>query len=162
LYGFAFRCSYVSERELTVYHGGEVMNTFEVAVGEPDHPTPTGDFEIDRLIWNPAWVPPNAGWAEDKEEKAPNEEGNPMVGAKLFFQYPDYYIHGTDATHTLGQAESHGCIRMAPSAVEDLAEFVQTHGGKGKSEGWFDRVRDNDETKHEVTLPDPIPIDVHA
>lgn len=151
----------LSERELYLYHDGERVNTYPVAVGEPDHPTPTGQFRIDRIVWNPAWVPPNTEWGKEREKQDPNDAENPMVGAKLFFEYPDYYIHGTDAEHTLGQAESHGCIRMDPDEVLDLAKWVQEHGGEPRSAGWFERVKANDESEHEVSLPDPIPIVVH-
>lgn len=152
----------ISERTLSLYHRGEVVKTYDVAVGEPEHPTPQGDFTISRIIWNPAWVPPpNAKWADDKEKKAPNDSDNPMVGAKLFFEYPDYYIHGTDATHTLGQAESHGCIRMDPADVKDLAAWVQKHGGEDRDDAWFQRVGADDDSKHEVGLPDPVSINIH-
>jgi lipoprotein-anchoring transpeptidase ErfK/SrfK len=152
----------ISERKLFVYDNGSLRESFDVAVGEPEHPTPKGSFTIDRIIWNPAWVPPpNAEWAEDKEKQDPNDADNPMVGAKLFFEYPDYYIHGTDATHTLGQAESHGCIRMDPADIKRLAEFVQEHGGKDKSSDWYSWVKRDDDSKHEVTLPDPVPVEIH-
>lgn len=151
----------ISERKLYIYHGGELRNTLDVAVGEPDHPTPKGEFTINRLIWNPAWVPPpNAEWADDETKKAPNDPENPMVGAKLFFEYPDYYIHGTDALHTLGTAASHGCIRMNPVDVMNLAELVQEHGGKSRSDAWYERVQRDDSDKHEVTLSDPIPVEI--
>jgi hypothetical protein len=33
---------------------------------------PWRDFTIDRISWNPAWVPlPNAEWAEDEERQDP-------------------------------------------------------------------------------------------
>lgn len=148
----------VSERTLYVYLAGELMNTFPVAVGEPEHPTPRGSFTIDRIIWNPGWVPPNEGWAEDEEEKAPDDPDNPMVGAKLFFEFPDYYIHGTNAPETIGEAASHGCIRMRPGSVIELAKFVQTQGGEERSEEWFERMAADDGTDHEVRLGTPIPI----
>lgn len=34
------------------------------------------------------------------------------------------YIHGTDAEHLLGQAVSHGCIRMANCDIELLERLV--------------------------------------
>lgn len=151
----------LSERELYLYHGGERVNTYPVAIGEPDHPTPTGDFEIDRIVWNPAWVPPDTEWGRKRERQDPDDPDNPMVGAKLFFRYPDYYIHGTDAEHTLGEAESHGCVRMEPGEAMDLAKWVQEHGGEARSEAWFERVRADDGSKHEVALPDPVPIVIH-
>ena len=152
----------LSERKLRVYHGGEVVNTFEVAVGTDEHPTPEGSFRISRIIWNPAWVPPNSEWAEGESRAAPDDPDNPMVGAKLFFKYPDYYIHGTDAAHSLGTAASHGCIRMDPADVESLGEFIQEHGGEPRSDAWYERVQRDDESKHEVTLPDPVPIEIHG
>lgn len=53
-----------------------------------------------------------------------------MQAAKICFVEPDYYIHGTDAPHTLGEAASHGCLRMAPADVERPARQVQEHGGE--------------------------------
>lgn len=150
----------LSERRLELYHGGDVVNTYPIAVGEPEHPTPTGAFRIDRIVWNPGWMPPDAEWAQDEERRDPDDPENPMVGAKLFFEYPDYYIHGTDEPHTLGDAASHGCIRMDPGEVKDLARWVQEHGGEPRDDAWFRRVGRNDGTSHTVTLPDPVPITI--
>ena len=152
----------LSERELYLYHNGKIVNTYAVAVGEPEYPTPQGDFSISRIDWNPNWVPPNTEWGRKETKKAPNDPDNPMVGAKLFFEYPDYYIHGTDAPHTLGEAESHGCIRMDPEEVLDLARWVQEHAGEGRSESWFREARQNDESEHVVKLPSSIPIEIRG
>ena len=142
-----------------LYHEGKIVNTYPVAVGEPEYPTPKGDFSISRIEWNPDWVPPNTEWGNKREKTDPNDPDNPMVGAKLFFEYPDYYIHGTDATHTLGQAESHGCIRMDPDEVKDLAKWVQEHAGAERSESWYAEAR-QDETMHVVKLPNAIPVEI--
>lgn len=152
----------LSERTLYLYHDGEVVNTYNVAVGQPEHPTPRGSFRINRVVWNPGWVPPAEEWAEDEEKMAPDDPDNPMVGAKLFFQYPDYYIHGTHDTHTLGDAASHGCIRMDPADVKRLAQWVQEHGGEPRGSAWFRRVKANDGTSHTVTLADPVRITIRA
>ncbi|MEX2584393.1 MAG: L,D-transpeptidase [Gemmatimonadota bacterium] len=148
----------ISERKLYVYNDGSLMNSFDVAVGMPEHPTPTGTFTMDRIIWNPDWVPPDVEWAEDETRKAPGDPENPMQGAKIFFEYPDYYIHGTNARETLGSAASHGCIRMNPVDVENLAEFLQKAGGSDRSDAWFDRIRASDTEKTEVRLEDPITV----
>ena len=48
------------------------------------------------------------------------------------------------------------------SAIEvmNLAELVQEHGGKSRSDAWYERVQRDDSDKHEVTLPDPIPVEI--
>lgn len=148
----------LSERTLYVYHGGELMNTFAVTVGEPEHPTPTGEFSIARIIWNPAWVPPDVEWAEGESRKSPGDADNPMQGAKLFFKYPDYYIHGTNAPRTVGTAASHGCVRMREADVLSLARFVQEHGGEARSDAWYNEASRDDRSKHEVSLADPVPV----
>lgn len=152
----------LSEKKLYVYNNGSLMNTFEVAIGTEEHPTPTGDFTIDRLIWNPGWVPPpDAEWAEDETAKEPGDPDNPMRGAKLFFKFPDYYIHGTNAPNTLGTAASHGCLRMREADVENLAKFIQQAGGETRSDEWFDRIQASETEETEITLPDPVPISIH-
>lgn len=151
----------LSKRELYVYLDGELMSTFPIAVGEEGQETPTGDFTIDRIIWNPGWIPPDVEWAAGKTEKEPGDPENPMRGAKLYFAYPDYYIHGTSAPETMGEAASKGCLRMTEVDVENLAEFVQKSGGEDRSDGWFQHVRASNTDKREITLSDPVPINIH-
>lgn len=151
----------ISERVLKVYRNGSVTETYEIAVGTDEHPTPTGHFEIDLVIWNPAWVPPpDAEWAEEKERKEPGDPDNPMKTAKLFFDHPDYYIHGTGATETLGTAASHGCIRMRQWDVAELAKLVMEHGGESRGQPWYDRVIEKD-LHREIRLDHSIPLEIH-
>lgn len=152
----------LSERALYVRNNGKVIQTYDVAVGTPEHPTPKGDFTIGKIIWDPAWIPPpNAEWAQDATRKAPDDPDNPMHAVKLFFDEPDYYIHGTDALESLGEAASHGCLRMDPSDAENLAILVQRHGGEWRSKAWFEEMIRQEAESHEVTLPDPVPMEVH-
>jgi len=146
----------VSDRVLEVYLDGRLHETYEVAVGKPKNPTPTGSFKVEKLIWNPSWVPPpNAEWAKGKEAKKPGDPGNPMRVAKIFFKQPDYYIHGTLDTTSIGDAKSHGCIRMNPWDVAALGRLMMQYGGKTKPESWFDEVIEGDRTEV-VTLDEPI------
>ena len=85
----------LSERTLRAVQGGTELARYPVAVGQPEHPTPQGEFGIRRIIWNPRWVPPRVPWARGKTPKEPGDPDNPMGRVKMFFQEPDYYIHGT-------------------------------------------------------------------
>ena len=92
-------------RRLTVSDGGQVMRRFVVAIGAPGSPTPTGRYAVtDRLhTGDPAGpygccilaltaVAPHAiqGWTG----------GNRIA------------IHSTPDTASIGQAVSHGCVRL--------------------------------------------------
>ncbi|HEV2145996.1 MAG TPA: L,D-transpeptidase [Longimicrobiaceae bacterium] len=150
----------LSDRELYVISGENVERTYSVAVGKPDHPTPKGTFRIQRVIWNPRWVPPDASWAKGKKARAPGDPQNPMGRVKMFFKEPDYFIHGTHAEDSLGRAESHGCIRMRNADVVDLAKVVMEHGGARREPGWFRRVVNRVTQTQEVRLSQPVRFEV--
>jgi lipoprotein-anchoring transpeptidase ErfK/SrfK len=147
----------LSDRELRAYEDGELIKTYDVAVGKDEKPTPTGSFVIRRIVWNPAWVPPNEKWARGKTAKPPGHPDNPMKRVKMFFREPDYYIHGTDDLDSLGRAGSHGCLRMDPEDVTDLAQQVMAHGGEPRPLPWYRRIFRSRSTKT-VRLSNPVPI----
>jgi murein L,D-transpeptidase YcbB/YkuD len=130
----------LSAKKLTVRRDGEVLKQYDIAVGKDGHPTPRGEFMVRKIVWNPSWVPPDSKWAEGKTAKGPGHPGNPMKLVKIFFKEPDYYIHGTPATESMGSARSHGCVRMTPDDVTDLAKLVMAHGGKPMPEPWYRRI----------------------
>ncbi len=147
----------LSDRELRAVIDGELVERFAIAVGKDRYPTPTGRFKIRKVIWNPAWRPPDSKWARKESPKPPGHPDNPMKVVKMFFKEPDYYIHGTDDDDSLGGAESHGCIRMNGGDVERLGRLVMVHGGKPKSEPWYRRIFRRRATKV-VYLSTPVPI----
>lgn len=150
----------LSSRTLTVVGANGAIKTFNVAIGTPDYPTPTGSFTIRKIVWNPSWIPPDSKWARKETAKGPGEKGNPMKVAKIFFKEPDYYIHGTGWTNSLGSAASHGCIRMHPDEIAELAQFLMQNGGEAREEGWFSRVIHMRWKTHTVYLSNPVRLTV--
>ena len=126
----------LSDRKLTLKRDGEAIKTYDVAIGAPAHPTPTGAFTIRKIVWNPAWVPPDEKWAKGSTPKGPGNAANPMKMVKIFFQEPDYYIHGTGAVESLGEAASHGCLRMDPNDAAEVALLVMDNGGVARDWDW--------------------------
>jgi lipoprotein-anchoring transpeptidase ErfK/SrfK len=151
----------LSERELRVLEDGETIDRFPVSIGEEKYPTPEGNFTIRKVIWNPAWVPPDSKWARGKTSKPPGHPENPMKRVKMFFKEPDYYIHGTGAEDSLGKAESHGCLRMSPEDVTRLAQLVMEHGGKPMPEPWYRKIFRRKVTQV-VYLEVPIAVEIYG
>ncbi|HET9425192.1 MAG TPA: L,D-transpeptidase [Gemmatimonadaceae bacterium] len=150
----------LSARTLTVMGPNGALRTFNVAIGTPSYPTPTGTYRIRKIVWNPSWVPPDSKWAKKHTAKGPGEKGNPMKVAKIFFREPDYYIHGTAEVNSLGKAASHGCLRMHPDEVAELAQFLMENGGQAREEGWFSRIIHLRWKTHTVNLSQPVTITV--
>ena len=152
----------LSDRRLYVLSGDDVVRTFPVAVGDEGYTTPSGSFTIRRMIWNPDWRPPPSAWARDKKYEAPGSPGNPMGRVKMFFQEPDYYIHGTGLASSLGNARSHGCIRMRNIDAVELARLVMINGGGTQDQDWYEQTVANATEMRTVTLPRPVTIRVRA
>jgi len=148
-------------RILFVQRGDSTLKTYAVAVGQDGYPTPIGTFTIRKIVWNPSWrPPPEAEWAKGKTAKGPGDPANPMKVVKIFFQEPDYYIHGTGDVESLGSAASHGCLRMDPSEVADLAKLIMEHGGQPREENWFWRIIHLRREEKVVYLNNPISLTI--
>lgn len=150
----------ISDREVRLMNGDQVMERHPVAVGTEKWPTPTGSWDFHRVDMNPEWVPPKSEeWAKDEETKAPGAPDNPMGRARLVYRMPNT-IHGTDDLNSLGKASSHGSIRVANEVVVQLAEKLLKAGGAWEGDQWFQQMTQNRTEEYQVNLPDPVPIKV--
>jgi lipoprotein-anchoring transpeptidase ErfK/SrfK len=105
---------YRAQRILELRERGRLLLRTKVAVGAPGMETPLGTFYV---IWG--FRPPNpflGSWAFATSAYSRLSEwpGGGIVG-----------IHGTSAPQYLGQAVSHGCVRVANSAVLVLKRYVR-------------------------------------
>jgi lipoprotein-anchoring transpeptidase ErfK/SrfK len=146
----------LKQRTLYVAVGQTPIRKFPVAIGAKKHPTPQGLFGVQHIVWNPSWHPPDAKWAKGKQPKKPGDPDNPMRVVKIFFQEPDYYIHGTLDEESLGAAASHGCLRMSESDAASLARLIMDRGGASKPDSWYDKVTSGN-APADVRLPRAVP-----
>jgi lipoprotein-anchoring transpeptidase ErfK/SrfK len=112
----------LSHRKVYVYEGDKVIATYPVAIGRPEFPTPTGEFEIFEMIVNPSWQNPWTG-----EVETPGADGSLGLRWIGFTQVEGGVIgfHGTPNVASIGRAASHGCVRMRNEDVVKLYEKVQ-------------------------------------
>jgi len=102
------------QRTLELRDHGRVLLRTRVAVGAPGMETPLGTYYV---IWG--FRPPNpflGSWAfaTSAYSKLSEWPGGGIVG-----------IHGTSAPQFLGQAVSHGCVRVSNAAVLVLKRYVR-------------------------------------
>ena len=145
----------LSDKILYVEQAGKVVKTYTFASGTAKYPTPRGTFTVRKVVWHPAWVPPDSKWAEKKTAKNPGHPDNPMKLVKIFFKEPDYYIHGTDQLGTIGASASHGCIRMDPVEAAELAIRLMEASGASKDTDWYRNAIEKGETRT-VVLPQKV------
>ena len=150
----------LSQRKLRVLLGTRTVAIYPIAIGEAEHPTPKGNFQVAHIIWNPDWIPPAAQKAAGKLPQAAGARANPMRLVKIFFREPDYYIHGTNDPASIGDALSHGCLRMEPMQAYRLARTLMQYGGAPRSPAWFRNVLRVRSATSSVRLRRSIPLEI--
>jgi lipoprotein-anchoring transpeptidase ErfK/SrfK len=107
----------LASRTLRLRNGDEVVVETPVAIGAPDAPTPTGRFFVTDLL----------------ETGDPDHDYGPFAAGLSGFstKYSEFAggdgqigIHGTNDPASIGQAVSHGCVRVPNDVITLLATTV--------------------------------------
>jgi lipoprotein-anchoring transpeptidase ErfK/SrfK len=102
----------ISERRLAVVQKAGVVKSYPIAVGADTSPSPTGQFKIVNKVTDPTYYSPGIIITPGP--------ANPLGTRWLGLDKEQYGIHGTNEPESIGQAASHGCIRMAKTDVKEL------------------------------------------
>lgn len=111
----------LKSRLLEVRVPGKTPVLYEVAVGQDDWQTPTGEFSVINKLENPAWQHPIT--KETIAAGPDNPLGTHWIG---FWSDGQAQIgfHGTNQEDLIGEAVSHGCVRMRNKDVQALYKEV--------------------------------------
>lgn len=107
------------EKKLRFYRHLRLARVFTIAVGRTGFTTPAGLHRVFVKEVNPSWHAPNEPWAGEFAGKiVPPGPDDPLKARWLGF-HDGNGIHGTDDVSSIGEAASHGCIRMQiPDVIE--------------------------------------------
>ena len=119
-----------SEGVLKVYGDDDrLIAQFPATMGSQKDPLPIGDWKIQGVSRNPDFhYNPKLFWdvSDSKEAQLLQPGPNSPVGVVwIDLNKPHYGIHGTSEPHTIGRAESHGCIRLTNWDAARLAQMVK-------------------------------------
>ncbi|AFM25510.1 L,D-transpeptidase [Desulfomonile tiedjei] len=149
----------VDRKEYTVRlfgsNGDEKVLLYDckAGLGSPEYPTPKGTFYICRIYDDkPLWIPPPSDWAYGQSpsnsvygghmlpffkkvpavegEKTVHEEDADLIAVQMkMIDGGMYRIHGTDSPWSIGQGQSHGCVRLLNISVKRLADTLKMYVG---------------------------------
>jgi lipoprotein-anchoring transpeptidase ErfK/SrfK len=111
----------LSDRQAYFYTNGSLAGHYEIAVGRSGWETPIGEFNVINMQVDPAWQHPFTG--EVIHAGAENPLGSRWIG---FWTDGTHQIglHGTNQEDLIGQAVSHGCIRLREADVQALYDQI--------------------------------------
>ena len=105
----------LATRTLRVFEGDALVLETAVAIGAEENPTPTGDFYVTDVLDTgddgSAYGRKALGVAAHSTELSEFGGGDGQIG-----------IHGTNQPSSIGQAVSHGCVRVPNDIVTQLAQ----------------------------------------
>jgi lipoprotein-anchoring transpeptidase ErfK/SrfK len=114
-----------SSYQLHLYKDLKLAKTYTVAIGAVGFDTPAGLYHIQNKAVDPPWSVPEADWAGDLAGTVvPGGVPENPLKARWLGIFDGAGIHGTDDVASLGNAASHGCVRMAIPDVIDLYDQV--------------------------------------
>ena len=118
-----------SERVLQVWDGDRLVGQFPVTMGSSKDPLPLGNWKVTTFAYLPPFhYQPDLFWDVDDteaEQKLPPGPNGPVGVAWLDLTKEHYGLHGTPEPHTIGRAESHGCVRMTNWDVLRLSRMIK-------------------------------------
>ncbi|MDQ7782939.1 MAG: L,D-transpeptidase [Desulfomonilaceae bacterium] len=130
----------------------QVLHECRVGLGSSEFPTPVGVYFVTHVYdQDPWWIPPpNRAWAAGQspsrkvyggvmapllKKRSVRTRGNPSEGSEdkiegqVRLEDYGYRFHGTNAPRSIGRNQSHGCVRMLPKDVKQVAELIKEHVG---------------------------------
>ena len=113
----------LSDRKVRLYQQKKLKASYSIAIGQEGWETPAGSFKVFQMYENPAWQHPITGETIKSGDQA-NPLGKRWIGfsahGKLLIGF-----HGTTDYSLIGQAVSHGCLRMKNADVMALYQQVK-------------------------------------
>lgn len=110
------------DRRVYLYQNKKLKISYPIAVGKAGWETPTGNYQVLDMQRHPVWEEPWTGKVILDGPKNP-------LGERWIGFWTDNVnsigFHGTPAENLIGQAVSHGCVRMRNQDIIALFEQVK-------------------------------------
>ncbi|MDR0653681.1 MAG: L,D-transpeptidase [Synergistaceae bacterium] len=120
-----------ASRKLTLRRGeDEVIKSYPVAIGRgkgvkksrTDLITPAGVFTIWRVIQDATQLVYDPKWFGEPGEPQKGAYGSKLVS---FYNPWEIALHGTNSPKSIGNAVTHGCIRMYNKDIVELSKSIK-------------------------------------
>ena len=119
--------------EMRLYYypeNGNTVHIYPVGIGRQGWETPVFSAAITSVTENPVWTPPESIHQEYRAaglslpQQVTAGPDNPLGRYAMRVGRTSYLIHGTNKPEGVGLRVSHGCIRLYPDHIAELAAMI--------------------------------------
>ncbi len=147
--------------QMTLWQNGKEVKTYPVGIGQKEFPMFIGLREINYLIWNPDWIPPDSDWVAEGLKGIPipaSDPRNPLGKMKIPLGY-GYLLHQAKGVQDMGNLVSHGCVRVMRDDIYDLSEKIVAAREPNVSD---EAIKNAKKTKNTVIaeMDSPVPVEI--
>ena len=112
--------------QMTLWQNGKEVKSYPIGVGMKEFPMFIGLRDVNMIIWNPSWIPPDSDWVAEGLRGTPippTDPRNPLGKMKIPLG-SGYLLHQAKGAGDLGNLVSHGCVRVMRDDLYDLSEKI--------------------------------------
>ena len=148
---------------MDVFQDGKLIKSYKVGIGYPEFPLPTGLRTAKKIVFNPAWTPPDEPWVKGEFQPGKKVEAgsknNPLGPIKIPIGLPSL-IHGGKAPSRLGTFASHGCVGLTNALVQDFTAELTKLSGSPLTPQQIKAYEQKRSETSEVNLSTPVPVEL--
>jgi len=115
---------HLKRRQVVLFQGKVEIRRYAIAIGQTGWETPKGHFQVLDMREKPDWIHPLTN------QLVPNADVKNPLGRYWIGFWTDgtnwVGFHGTPHPSSVGQALSHGCLRMHDADIDELYYQVST------------------------------------
>jgi len=153
----------IPEFRMDVFDRGKLVKTYQIGIGYPEFPLPSGLRKAGQIIINPSWTPPDEPWVKGKWQPHvkvdPGSKLNPLGVLKIPIGAPNL-IHGGKAQARIGNFASHGCVGLTDQQVEDFAVLISGIAGEPLSLADIKKYEKQKTETKTIDLANEIPVEL--
>lgn len=119
----------VPECRVYVFRNAKLVAMNPCAVGRSNWQTALGTFKVRNKAVDPEWTPPRSLVRREGVNPRPIPPGprNPLGDRWIGWTEPGYGFHSTLSPSSIGNAASHGCVRLYPATARIMFKQVEVN-----------------------------------
>lgn len=150
---------------MDLFNNGRLVGSWEVAIGYPEFPLPTGMRRANQVIFNPSWTPPSESWVTSSGKVTAGktipggDPKNPLGIIKIPIGLPSL-IHAGKPQSWIGSFGSHGCVGLTDAQMKEFAKLLGEATGTTINDSLIAYYGKNRKTTKSIALGSGVPVEL--